>query len=103
MRYFTRKFIGRRQRTRKLKIGSMFEGIPVVENYRYLDLYLDSKLTVHTHLSKLKEKILYQAEALAKVIFNFSAGYRKILWMVLIKPLFDFPAMLLQMKRPRQT
>jgi hypothetical protein len=88
------EFRGRRKRLRWLDVGEEIEGIMVMKSYRYLGLIMDEKLTVHSHLAKMKEKLLLQAEALGKVIFNFSAGYRKNLWMLLVRPLFDFPALL---------
>jgi len=71
------EFVWRNCRTRSLSIKSKVERAPVENFYRYLGLYLDSKLTIFTHLNKLREKLLYQAEALGKVLFQFSAGYRK--------------------------
>ncbi|RZK11954.1 MAG: hypothetical protein EOO43_18985 [Flavobacterium sp.] len=88
------EFMGRRKKRRLLNVGEEVEGIEVMRSYKYLGLYLDEKLSVHTHLAKMKERMILQAEALSKVIFNFSAGYRKNLWMMLVKPLFDFPALL---------
>ena len=35
-----------------------------------------------------------QAEALSRVLFRFSAGYRKDLWRLLVRPLFELPALL---------
>jgi len=88
------EFMGRRCKSRRLPLDSNVEGIPVMLSYRYLGLHLDSKLTITTHLNKLKERLISQAEALGKVLFHYSAGYRKDLWRLLVRPLSEFPALL---------
>ena len=72
------------------------EEIPVVKQYRYLGLIFDQKLTIHAHMEHINRKILFQVNALSKILPNITAGYRKSLWMTFIKPMYELASLLYQ-------
>ena len=45
--------------SRVLNAGSCFTGIPVVEKYKYLGLWVNSKLTMDLQLGYIKDKAQY--------------------------------------------
>ncbi len=82
-----------------MEIGSRFEGIPIVSEYRYLGLLLDNKMTGEAHLNKLfgskdtkgtkhPGKIEFIRNNLSPLTRHISLDYRVNLWQVLIRPLF---------------
>ncbi len=82
-----------------LEVGSVFEGVPVVDSYKYLGLWLTQKLTAEKHLDYLfgkkgapegraVGKINYLVSSLRPCLSNVSLDYRLNLWVVLVKPLF---------------
>ena len=82
-----------------LEIGSKLEGIPIVEEYKYLGLILDNQMNGNKHLNKLfgwkdqagkkhNGKIKFLKNNLSPLIKNISLDYRINLWQVLIRPLF---------------
>lgn len=72
-----------------LKIGQNFEDIPVVQNYKYLGLYVDQKLTLSKQLEHITEKVTYQCSALWSILKAFSLTERINLWTVIARPLFE--------------
>jgi len=83
---------GREKHT--LEIGSSVEGIPVLQSYKYLGLYLDNKLTSKVQIKYIEEKVRFISYKLRPLIDNISAGYRKNLWSTFIRPLFELLAIL---------
>jgi hypothetical protein len=74
---------------RELTIGKNYEGIPVVESYKYLGVQVDSKLTLNPQLSHIESKTNYIYFKLWPVLNKVSLDYRINLWNMLIKPLFE--------------
>ena len=72
-----------------LKLGSQFEGIPIVSEYKYLGLWLDKKLTMKPQLTHIRRKSKFIRGKLAPILRNVSLDYRMNLWTVFIRPLFD--------------
>jgi len=64
-------------------------GIPVVESYRYLGLYLNSKLSVDHHLEKTRKKIEYLAGRLAMIPKANTIRLKANMWHVFIRPYID--------------
>ena len=87
------EFRNRHSKIQKLKVTS-FGDIPVVNQYRYLGLIFDQKLSINAHLYHINKKISFQLHALTKILNNITAGYRKNLWMTFIKPLFELASLL---------
>ena len=86
---------------RSLEPGTMFEGLPVVVSYKYLGVWVDSKLSPQEHLNylfcarKSKEdggkkigKINSITKCLSPCFKNISHDYCTNLWITFIKPLF---------------
>ena len=80
-------------------VGRKFEGIPVVQEYKYLGLILDGKISGKRHLEKLfgyvdetgkrhDGKVDFLRRNLSPLIKNISIDYRINLWQILIRPLF---------------
>jgi len=88
-----------------MQVGSCFEGIPIVDEYKYLGLILDNRLSGAKHVNKLfgwkdangvkhKGKIEFIKNNLCPLIRNISLDYRVNLWQTLIRPLFTPLALL---------
>ena len=88
-----------------MQVGSKFEGIPVVEEYKYLGLLMDNKLSGENHARKLfgwrdengkkhQGKIDFIKYNLNPLIRHISLEYKVNLWQTLIRPLFIPLAML---------
>jgi len=82
-----------------LELGSKFEGIPVVQEYKYLGITLDDKMNGRRHIEKLfgyvdeygkkhEGKIDFLKRNLSPLIRNISVDYRVNLWQILVRPLF---------------
>jgi len=72
-----------------LVVNSLFEGIPVVERYKYLGLWVNAKLTMDMQLDYIRDKAQYQVYKLWPLLKNVSLDYRINLWTVLIRPMFE--------------
>ena len=72
-----------------LKTGSFYEGIPIVEEYKYLGLIVDKKLTCQPQLKHIEKKTTYQCTALWPILKVISLSKRITLWTILIRPLFE--------------
>ena len=72
-----------------LKVGSLFAGIPVVEKYKYLGMWVNSKLTMDLQLEYIKEKAQYLVYKLWPLLKNVPLDYRINLWTVLVRPMFE--------------
>jgi hypothetical protein len=83
-------FKGRRQRNSLLKLRELFEGIPVVDQYRYLGLTLNSKLTLKDQISFISRKSAYIRYKLSSIINNSTLELRKKFWQMFIRPLTEF-------------
>ena len=88
-----------------MEIGAKFEGIPIVDEYRYLGMVIDGKLSGEKHIGKLfgwkrddgkkcKGNIEFIKCNLGPLIRNISLDYRANLWQTLIRPLFTPLALL---------
>jgi len=72
----------------QLEVGSLFENIPVMENYKYLGLVIDRKLDGDLQMKKMQQKIDSLHSRLAPILGKVSTDYRINLWKLLVKPLF---------------
>jgi len=81
-----------------LRVGSFFKGIPVVDRYKYLGVWLDQKLSPRAHLAYLfgskddgktrKGKVNFLASTLSPCYRNISFDYGLNLWITFVRPLF---------------
>ena len=84
-----------------LKVGTSFHGIPVVEKYKYLGVWLDRKLSCQLHLEYFfgaksnkmeqkmgKGKVDFLVNRLNPCFKAITVDYAISLWMTFIKPLF---------------
>jgi len=80
-------------------VGSSFEGVPVVDRYKYLGVWLDQFLSPLAHLDYLfgsqknqegasRGRINNITRFLSPCIKNVSFDYRANLWITFIRPLF---------------
>jgi len=72
-----------------LQIGNFFKGIPIVEKYKYLGLWINSKLNIKDHITHIKQKAEFQTIKLWPLLKNTSLDFRMNLWTILIRPLFE--------------
>lgn len=72
-----------------MKSGGAFEGIPVVDNYRYLGTIINSKLSTSDHVSHFKERVENLAYRLYPLLKQSSFSFRKHLWNVLARLLYE--------------
>ena len=72
-----------------LSTGTIFEGIPVVDEYKYLGLIVDKKITCQPQLKHIEKKTTYQCTALWPILKAISLSKRITLWTMLIRPLFE--------------
>ena len=75
-----------------LKVGSYFDGFPVVDKYKYLGLWIDCKLTMEPQLDHIREKAAFLRYKLLPLLRNVSLSYRINLWRVFVRPLFEMLA-----------
>ncbi len=79
----------------------MLDGIPVVDSYKYLGVWIDNKLSPKKHIDYLfgvkgneegltaqRGKINFLVGTLGKCLQNVSFDYRANLWITFIRPLF---------------
>ena len=84
-----------------MRIGSHFRGIPVVEKYKYLGVWLDQKLSCRSHLEylfgsnghkqhqkKVRGKVDFLINSLNPCFKDISVDYAINLWLTFVKPLF---------------
>ncbi len=85
-----------------LEVGSSLDGIPVVNSYKYLGVWIDQKLSPKRHLDFLfgakktrssdgeakKGKVNYLVNSLGPCFKDISFSYRTNLWITFIRPLF---------------
>jgi len=72
-----------------LQIGSCFEGFPIVDKYKYLGVWVDSKLTLDPQLKYIKDKVSFLSQKLWPLLKCVSLDYRINLWRVFVRPLFE--------------
>ncbi len=77
-----------------MRIGSVFEGFPVVNSYRYLGILLTPRLSLKDHCDWAARKMDFIYAKLAPVIFKVTPKYRYNLWSTFIKPVLEPIAML---------
>jgi len=83
------EFIPRRTHSRFI-IGSQIMGIPIQDKYKYLGLWLNRKLTLDDQIEHIRKKSDFIKVKLGPVLSVCSLGYRKNLWELFIRPLFEF-------------
>lgn len=69
-------------------------GIPVVNKYKYLGTYLDSKLTMRTQVESIKKKSNFLFVKLYPYLKNATADGRRDIWKTMVVPLFNAVFML---------
>ena len=94
------EFLPRAGKTTKiLKLGDKFEGIPIVNSNKYLGLWLNQKLTMQPQLDHILKKTNFITIKLWPVLKKISLDYRKNLWTILVRPLFEQLTMLYYSER----
>jgi len=83
------EFLPRQGGNLTLNIGQEFEGIPIVACYKYLDVWIDQKLTMELQIEHIKSKSDWISIKMWHLLKRISLDYRKNLWTILIRPLFD--------------
>jgi len=83
------EFLPRHGQSRFIEAESLL-GIPVERKYKYLGLWLNQKLTLDDQIEHIKKKSKFIKVKLGPVLTNSSLGYRKNLWELFIRPLFEF-------------
>jgi len=91
--------LGRKAPT--LNIGEEFEGLPICACYKYLGLWIDQKLTMELQLDHIKKKADWISVKLWPVAKKVSMEYRKNLWKILIRPLFEQLTLLWEMEESK--
>ena len=71
-----------------LLVGSLIDDVPVVENYKYLGVLFDSKLSGNAQMSSMNKKVHFLSFRLAPLLNRVSLDYRINLWKTLVRPLF---------------
>lgn len=72
-----------------LSTGGTFEGIPIVDKYRYLGTIINNKLSTTDHLQQFKDSVKNLANRLFPLLKQSSFSFRRHLWNVLARPLFE--------------
>jgi len=81
------EYIGRHSRS-FLRCKELF-GIAVLTEYKYLGLWMDSKLTLSKQMSHVRKKCHFIKMKLSPILSRISLDYRKNLWTTFIRPLID--------------
>jgi len=66
------------------------QGIPIEPKYKYLGLWLNQKLTLDDQIAHIKKKSDFIKNSISPVLSSRSLDYRKNLWDLFIRPLFEF-------------
>ena len=74
-------------------------GVPIVQKYKYLGTYLDSKLLMQTQLDFIQRKSDHLFVRLYPYLVNASADGRKDMWQTMICPSFNAVLVLLEFER----
>jgi len=82
------EFIPRRKR--RQIIQESISGIPIVKKYKYLGLWMNSKLTMDDQIDHILSKSTFILHKLYPILEKVSLDYRTNLWRVFIEPLFLF-------------
>jgi len=64
--------------------------LEIVDNYKYLGIWLDSSLSFHTHISKLQSKIKSRIGFLFRNRASFTFSAKLALVNMTILPILDF-------------
>lgn len=72
-----------------LKVTDMFEGTPVVNKYKYLGTIINNELSTTDHLQEFRERVGSLANRLFPLLKQSSFSFRRHLWNVLARPLFE--------------
>lgn len=72
-----------------LSAGNTFEGIRVVDKYRYLGTIVNNKLSTNDHLQQFNDSVKNLAIRLFPILKQSSFSFRRHLWNVLARPLFE--------------
>ena len=71
-------------------------GVPLVQKYKYLGTYLDSKLLMKTQMEFIRKKCNHLFVKLYPYLINASADGRRDMWQTMISPLFNAALVLLE-------
>lgn len=82
------EFTSRRSRPRDLTVN--LNGYPVLPKYKYLRTWFNNKLTVKDQLDHVKSKGIFIFNKLKMFIRDTSADLRLNLWILFLRPLFEF-------------
>ena len=63
-------------------------GVPVVNKYKYLGIYMDSKITMKTQLTCIQKKANFLFVQLYPYLSSATADGRRDMWITMISPLF---------------
>ena len=78
-------------RSRRKYLKQPFKlGIPVLDKYKYLGLWLNNKITAADQIAHIKKKSLFISNKLFPLLRTSSLELRKNLWQTFIRPLFEF-------------
>jgi len=84
------EFLPRRGNCKRvLKINSLVEEIPVVDKYKYLGIWIDSKITIDPQIKHINDKTNFLSFKLWPLLGNVSLDYRINLWNIMVRPLFE--------------
>lgn len=74
-------------------------GVPLVQKYKYLGTFLDSKLLMKTQMEFIRKKCNHLFVKLYPYIVNASADGRKDMWQTMVCPLFNAALVLLEFEK----
>jgi hypothetical protein len=78
-----------KRRTKARNIGDDMNGIPILEEYKYLGTIMDRKLTLSSQLKCIEEKARFTHYKLFPYLKIATADSRRDMWQLLIVPLFN--------------
>ena len=93
-------FDAAKQKVTRQKWTSVRKEIPVVNNCKYLGIYLDSKLTMKTQIESIKNKYNFLFVKFYSYLKNATVDGRRDIWKTMIVPLLNAVFMLAMFDKP---